>query len=533
MKALKVKRALISVSDKSGIIDFAKYLSSNNVEIISTGGTAKLLEENSINTTKISDFTGSPEILDGRVKTLHPKIFAGILYKRENKKHIDDLKEFNAKNIDLVVVNLYPFSKDFLQEDNRKIEKDIEYIDIGGPTLVRAAAKNFKDVIVVIDPKDYPKVIEELDTNNDLSYNTRLLLAIKAFSFISYYDSIIAKYFSNAFDVLKLNTNIWQNINNKFPQYLTLPAKRLDILRYGENPHQEAALYENSSFVGNSGLHNLKQLHGKKLSYNNLVDIDAAINLANDFNGDNFCAIIKHTNPCGAAIGRTTLDAFNKAFEGDSLSAFGGIVCFNKTVDENVAEAMSKIFFEVIIAPNFSDKALQILQKKKNLRLIVNHSENANKTNGELEVKNVTGAYLLQDKNTQILDKNKLEFPTNRKATNDELDALIFAWKIVKHVKSNAITITDKNSLIGVGAGQMSRIDSLKIAINKASKDLNGTVMASDAFFPFRDCVDEAAKHGISAIIQPGGSIRDKESVEAANEHNIAMVFTRIRHFKH
>jgi phosphoribosylaminoimidazolecarboxamide formyltransferase/IMP cyclohydrolase len=518
MNQLNIKRALISVSDKRNIKELAKFLISQNIEIISTGGTYRTLKENNFQVIEVSQFTGFPEILDGRVKTLNPKIHSGILYKRNNKEHKKTMEDLQLQDIDLVIVNLYPF-EETISKDHFTFDEAIENIDIGGPTLIRAAAKNFKDVIVLVDPNDYNTFICEIREKGFIDEKLRFSFARKAFSHTAYYDAIIANYFNSL-------------CNEKFPEELTLPAKLTQILRYGENPHQEAALYKKLTSHKIIGIPEAKQLNGKELSFNNIVDIDGAINLNREFIGSNFCSIIKHTNPCGAAIGKTLLEAFEKALDGDPLSAFGGIVCFNGKIDKELAQTLKKIFFEVIIAPSFDAEALDILKEKKNLRLIefpINNS--SDKT--LLEVKHITGGYLLQDEDKKTIDEDKLEIPTLKKPNKMELEALLFAWKIVKHVKSNAIVITDNNSLIGVGAGQMSRIDSTKIAISKSRKDLKGKVMASDAFFPFRDCVDEAALHGITAIIQPGGSIRDKEVIEAANEHGIAMVFTNMRHFKH
>lgn len=518
MEQHNIKRALISVSNKKNVVELAKFLIEQNIEIISTGGTAQILYDNNIKITKVEEFTGFPEILDGRVKTLNPKIHAGILYKRKDEEHIKTVNRLNLKSIDIVVVNLYPF-EETISKDNFTFDEAIENIDIGGPTLIRAAAKNFKDVVVIVDPDDYAVLITEFKQKGDIEKKLRFNFAKKAFSLTAYYDALIANYFASLTD-------------EKFPLFLTLPAKLNQTLRYGENPHQEAALYKKSSKGNFKSELEIKQLHGKELSFNNIVDIDGAINLVQEFTDDNFCAIIKHTNPCGAATGRNLLEAFEKALEGDPQSAFGGIVCFNNVVDKTMAETLNKIFFEVIIAKSFTDDALNTLREKKNVRLI-EYPIKSNKNENLLELKDTIGGYLLQDKDTLTIADNNIEYPTKRKPTDIELQALYFAWKVVKHVKSNAIVITDNDSLIGVGAGQMSRIDSTKIAINKSRKSLNGAVLASDAFFPFRDCVDEAAKHGIAAIIQPGGSIRDKEVIDASNEHNIAMVFTHIRHFKH
>jgi phosphoribosylaminoimidazolecarboxamide formyltransferase/IMP cyclohydrolase len=518
MNKHNIKRALISVSNKTNIIELSEFLISENIEIISTGGTAQVLKDNNIKYTKIDEFTGFPEILDGRVKTLNPKVHAGILYKRDNEEHSRTINELELQSIDLVVVNLYPF-EETISKENFTFDDAIENIDIGGPTLIRAAAKNFKDVIIIVNPEDYSLFINEIKEKGYITDTLKFNFAKKAFTYTAYYDAIIANYFTSLSDEI-------------FPYLLTLPAKLVQPLRYGENPHQQAALYKKSFINCHQSESEVKQLHGKELSFNNIVDIDGAIGLAKEFTNEDFCAIIKHTNPCGAAIGKNTLDAFNKALEGDPQSAFGGIVCFNNVVDITLANELNKIFFEVIIAESFTMDALNLLKEKKNLRLIESPIKNRNNAS-LMEIKDTIGGFLIQDKDNLTINVDNIDIPTNKKPTDAELQALFFAWKIVKHVKSNAIVITNNDTLIGVGAGQMSRIDSTRIAIDKARLPLKGAVLASDAFFPFRDCVDEAAKYGIAAIIQPGGSIRDKEVIDAANEHKIAMVFTHIRHFKH
>jgi phosphoribosylaminoimidazolecarboxamide formyltransferase/IMP cyclohydrolase len=517
MDNITINTALISVTDKRSIVSFAESLSKKNVEIISTGGTAKILSENNITVCEISNYTGFPEILDGRVKTLHPKVHAGILYKRDVEEHTDRINEFNVKNINLVVVNLYPFEKT-VSRQNILLEEAIENIDIGGPSLIRAAAKNFENVVVVVDPLDYEEVIDKI-TKGEITYKFRLQLAKKAFNHTAYYDSIIANFFNNLTD-------------EKFPPLIVLPAKKLQSLRYGENPHQEAAFYKKALSDNEANAANAKQLHGKDLSYNNIVDIDAAIELIKEFAKPS-CAIIKHTNPCGAATAENIYDSFLLALQTDPDSAFGGIVCVNRPVEKELAKKLKEIFFEVIISTKFSDEALNILKNKINIRLIEVNNLNSQNVQDRLEIKNVTGGFLIQDRNLTTFIDNKIKVVTKREPSPGEMNALKFAWKIVKHVKSNAIVITNENQLLGVGAGQMSRVDSCKIAAIKARKSLVGSVMASDAFFPFRDSVDEAAKYGITAIIQPGGSIKDIEVINAADEHNIAMVFTGIRHFKH
>jgi phosphoribosylaminoimidazolecarboxamide formyltransferase/IMP cyclohydrolase len=512
------KRALISVSDKTGVVDFAKNLKKHGIEIISTGGTAKLLKEDGIEIVEISDFTGFPEILDGRVKTLHPKVHSGILNIRDNENHQKTMKELKFVDIDIVAVNLYPFEKTVANKDV-KLEDAIENIDIGGPTMIRSAAKNFKFVTVIVDNQDFNTVLSELNEKGGISYKTRIDLARKAFTHTGVYDSIISEYFNNI-------------LNVKFPEEISIAARKKQSLRYGENPHQQAAFYiqpnrfEPSVSTGN-------QLQGKELSFNNIIDINAAVEIVKEFK-EPVVTIIKHTNPCGTAIGKDNYEAYLKALECDPLSAFGGIVATNREIGDELAKKLAEIFLEVVIAPKFSKDALTILSAKKNLRLIEIENLDDFERDCELDIKKVTGGLLLTDRDLHVVEDIKsLEIPTKRKPTEEEYKALDFAWKIVKHVKSNAIVYAASDRTVGVGAGQMSRVDSAKIAAEKARTPLNGLVMASDAFFPFRDSIDEAANRGITAIIQPGGSIRDEEIIAACDEHNIAMVLTKIRHFRH
>jgi len=514
----KPKRALISLSDKKGITEFAKKLSDQGVEIVSTGGTAKLLKENGINIVEISEFTGFPEILDGRVKTLNPKVHAGILNIRDNEHHQKTMSELGLQDIDMVIVNLYPFEKT-ISDKNVELEVAIENIDIGGPTMIRSAAKNFKFVTVIVDNKDFERIEKELLEKGGITYNTRIDLARKAFTHTAVYDSIISSYFNKI-------------LNIKFPDEIAIAARKKQGMRYGENPHQEAAFYTQPN-IKEPSVSTGKQLHGKELSFNNIIDINAAVEIVKEFK-DPVVTIIKHTNPCGTAVGENNFDAYLKALECDPVSAFGGIVGTNKDIDKKLAEELAKIFLEVIVAPKFSKEAIEILSSKKNLRLIEIENLDNFERDEELDIKKVTGGILLADRDLHVFDSIRdLEVPTTRKPTEDEYKALEFAWKVAKHVKSNAIVYAKSDRTIGVGAGQMSRVDSSKIAADKARSPLQGCVMASDAFFPFRDSVDEAAVRGITAIIQPGGSIRDDEVIEACNEHNIAMVFTGIRHFKH
>ncbi len=514
----KIKRALISVSNKEGVVEFAKELEKFDVEILSTGGTKKKLKEAGIKVKSVSEYTGFPEMLDGRVKTLHPKIHAGLLAQRDNPEHIKQMKEHNIESIDLVVINLYPFEQTIKKQDVT-LEEAIENIDIGGPTMLRSAAKNYKDVVVICNPKYYSVVIEEIKRyNGQISEETKRLLAYEVFTHTSHYDRMISDYLKNKF-------NIRASINSK-----QLILEKIQELRYGENPHQKASFYRLSGFSG--GVSGAKQLHGKELSFNNILDLEAAYSIALEFE-EPVSIIIKHTNPCGVAIGNSLLEAYRNAHMTDPVSAFGSVVGFNKEVDKEVAQQIVKTFVEAVIAPMFKEEALNILKQKKNIRLM---QADFIKKQKEDDYKTVSGGgILIQDKNDELY-AGELKTVTKRKPTDEEMEALRFAWKVCKHVKSNAIVYTTKDRTIGIGAGQMSRVDASEIAVMKANKSglsLKGTVLASDAFFPFRDGVDAAANAGATAIIQPGGSLRDKEVISACDEHNIAMVFTGIRHFRH
>lgn len=515
----KVERALISVSDKTGIIEFAAELVKMGIEIISTGGTAKLLNEAGIKITGISDFTGSPEILDGRVKTLHPKIHGGILAKRGDASHQKQMSENDILPIDLVIVNLYPFEKVYLNENSTQ-EDIIENIDIGGPTMLRSAAKNYKDVAVVVKANRYEEILSELKENNgEISDALKLTLSGEVFAVTAAYDALISEYFRKV-------------TGEKFSDPLTLTFEKCADLRYGENPHQQAAFYQEKKRPSIS-VSDANQLHGKELSFNNIIDLEGALDVITEFE-EPACAIIKHTNPCGAAIGENINIAYQKALACDPVSAFGSIISFNRSIDKETAALLSKNFVEAIIAPSFSAEAFDILSGKKNIRLMTLDALNQKQEKiASFDLKKVSGGLLLQDKNNILLDEDSLHTATKRKPTDKELKDLLFAWKIVKHVKSNAIVYVKDNATIGVGAGQMSRVDSSRIAVNKALSDTTGSVLASDAFFPFRDGIDAAYDAGCTAIIQPGGSIRDEEVIEACNEYNMAMVFTKIRHFKH
>ncbi len=532
---MKPVRAIISVSDKTGIIPFARELSKMGVEIISTGGTAKLLKENDISVKEIYEVTEFPEIMEGRVKTLHPKVHGGILSKRDNPDHIKTMEELGIKRIDIVVVNLYPFKETV--KKGSSFEEIIENIDIGGPTMVRAAAKNFKYVAIVTDPADYDRIVEELKSTGEISLKTRFYLAKKAFNLTAHYDAVITEY------LFSVNEEGKKNIEPpEFRNPLTITFEKIQDLRYGENPHQRAAFYR-EIFNEEPCVTNAKKIHGaKELSFNNIYDIDGAFNLVLEFDPKKdgiACAIIKHANPCGIAIGETPEDAYEKALKVDPISAFGGIIAFNATVNEEVANLIVKRFYECIIAPGYSDRALEILKTKKNLRVLTTNGLKNLESRGEnspFDYRKVVGGMLVQDRDLITVIPEKIKVVTEREPTEKEWKDLLFAFKVVKWVKSNSVVYAKDGIAIGIGVGQTSRIDAAKCAALKAKEmrlNMEGCVLASEAFFPFRDSVDEAAKVGVKAIIQPGGSIRDKEVIEAANEHGMAMVFTGVRHFRH
>ncbi len=523
MNEKKIRRALISVYDKTDIVKFSKDLSDLGIEIISTGGTAKLLRENGIECTEVEQITDSPEILDGRVKTLHPFIHGAILAKRDNPAHMDQLEKMKIKPIDLIVINLYPFEK-VIQQKQTTLDVALENIDIGGPTMIRAAAKNFPDVAVVTSADQYEEILSELKTNNGaISLETRKKLAIAAFRRTHEYDGIIYGYLQESGE---------KSEDEKFPYLLNLNLRKIQDLRYGENPHQKAAFYQDLS-CKTPGLAALEQLHGKELSFNNIMDLDAVVRMVQSFEAP--CAVIvKHSNPCGVAVGADVHDAFVKAFATDSLSAFGGIYGFNRKLDLKTAEELRKVFIEVIVAPDYEQIAFQLLAKKKNLRLL--KLDFGQREENEINFKRVAGGLLVQDEDTADLNEEKLMVVSEREPTEKEWEALKFSWKVVKWVKSNAIVFCREDRTIGIGAGQMSRVDASQLAIDKAKRaglSLEGTVLASDAFFPFRDGVDVAAEAGATAIIQPGGSVRDEEVIRAVKEHKMSMVFTGIRHFRH
>ncbi|GMO01416.1 bifunctional phosphoribosylaminoimidazolecarboxamide formyltransferase/IMP cyclohydrolase [Parageobacillus thermoglucosidasius] len=512
---MTVKRALLSVSNKEGIVSLAKQLVELGVEIISTGGTKKTLEEAGVPVIGISDVTGFPEILDGRVKTLHPIIHGGLLAIRDNERHQNELREHHITPIDLVVVNLYPFQQTIAKSDVTFAEA-IENIDIGGPTMLRAAAKNHQYVTVVVDPADYDAVVQELKEHGDVSAEMKLKLAAKVFRHTAAYDAMIAEYLTN-------------KTGEEYPESFTITFEKKQSLRYGENPHQTAAFYQKP--LGSSfSIAKAAQLHGKELSYNNINDANAALQLVKEF-AEPAAVAVKHMNPCGVGIGATIYEAFIKAYEADPTSIFGGIIALNREVDKDTAEKMHEIFLEIIIAPSFSSEALDILTQKKNIRLLT-VDFTAPDTNEKLLV-SVQGGLLVQEADTRTLSDGEIKVVTKREPTEQEWESLQFAWKVVKHVKSNAIVLAKDGMTIGVGAGQMNRVGAAKIAIEQAGEKAKGAVLASDAFFPMDDTVEAAAKAGITAIIQPGGSIRDADSIKKADEYGIAMVFTGIRHFKH
>ena len=523
---MAVERALLSVFDKSGIVEFARKLAALKIEILSTGGTAKLLREEGVPVKDVSDFTGWPEMLGGRVKTLHPKVHGGLLYRRHHSEDQKQAKEHGIVPIDLVVVNLYPF-----EETAAKVylpaEELIENIDIGGPTMLRSAAKNFESVTVVTDPADYERVAAELEANQDTSLGLRLELARKVFATTSRYDGLITM---NLERLSMLGDKLEVQPKPVLPERVHLALRRKQELRYGENPHQSAGLYTPAGSVP-KGLAAAKQLQGKELSYNNYVDLESARRLVAEFERP-AAVIIKHNNPCGAAEQASLLDAYTKAFACDPLSAFGGVLAFNHIVDAVTAEAVSKLFAECILAPGFADRAQEIFAAKKNLRLLL-LPQGGLDADRELQLKPIFGGMLVQQPDLGTLKGKELRVATKRAPTEAELTDLKFAWKVCKHVKSNAIVFAKDGATLGVGAGQMSRVDSVKIGVAKAQKLLQGTVVASDAFFPFPDGVEEAARAGATAVIQPGGSVKDPEVIATADRLGLAMVFTEMRHFLH
>ncbi|RKP51080.1 bifunctional phosphoribosylaminoimidazolecarboxamide formyltransferase/IMP cyclohydrolase [Trinickia fusca] len=520
-----IKQALISVSDKSGIVEFAQSLSALGVKILSTGGTAKLLADAGLAVTEVADYTGFPEMLDGRVKTLHPKVHGGILARRDLPEHMAALEAHGIPTIDLLVVNLYPFVAT-VSKDECTLEDAIENIDIGGPTMLRSAAKNHRDVTVVVDPADYATVLDEMRANgNAVSYKTNFRLATKVFAHTAQYDGAITNYLTSLTEALQHSSR------NTYPSTMNLAFEKVQDLRYGENPHQSAAFYRDL-VVPAGALAGYRQLQGKELSYNNIADADAAWECVKTFDAP-ACVIIKHANPCGVAVGADSLEAYSKAFQTDPTSAFGGIIAFNREVDEAAANAVAKQFVEVLIAPSLTDGAKQVFAAKQNVRVLeiaLGAGQNP------FDFKRVGGGLLVQSPDAKNVLQRDLRVVTRRHPTPQEMDDLMFAWRVAKFVKSNAIVFCGKGMTLGVGAGQMSRVDSARIASIKAQNaglTLNGSAVASDAFFPFRDGLDVVVAAGATCVIQPGGSMRDDEVIAAADEHNIAMVMTGVRHFRH
>jgi len=515
---LAITRALISVSDKTGLVEFAQALARHKVQILSTGGTAKALKDAGLAVTDVSQHTGFPEILDGRVKTLHPMIHGGILAKRDDRKHRMQMETHQIKPIDLVVVNLYPFVETVAS--GAGFDECIENIDIGGPAMIRAAAKNHAGVTVITDPGEYASVVEEMDRNNGMvGHELRRWLAGEAYARTASYDAHIARWLSQV------------TSGETFPKRLTLPGRRKQVLRYGENPHQEAALY--ASAPGRPGVASADQIQGKELSFNNINDADAAFELVSEFD-EPTVVIVKHANPCGVASGTSLSKAWEPALACDPVSAFGGIVAVNRPVNEEFARQLTGLFLEVVIAPGISDAAKAVLAGKANLRVLITRSM-PNPMDRSLNVKSISGGFLVQTRDFGRIDRSELKIVTRRAPTDAELADMLFAWKVAKHVKSNAIVYVRGQATVGVGAGQMSRVDSARIAARKSSEHAgtDGSVVASDAFFPFADGLKVAIEAGATAVIQPGGSIRDAEVIAAADEAGIAMVFTGMRHFKH
>jgi phosphoribosylaminoimidazolecarboxamide formyltransferase/IMP cyclohydrolase len=546
----KIKRALVSLSDKTGAVEFASKLSELGVEIISTGGTAKALREAGLKVTDVSEVTGFPEMMDGRVKTLHPKIHGAFLALRDNERHVASMNEHGIEPIDMVVVNLYPFEST-VAKDGVRLEEAVENIDIGGPAMIRSASKNWRDVAIVTDPRLYTELIREMEENEgSVSLATRQRLAVLAYTRTASYDLAIASYLAAQLSDSELERieplNPLQNLTfieseslavddaadaDGFADVVDLQMDKVADLRYGENPHQRAALYTTGE---SGGIANAEQLHGKEMSFNNYVDAEAAWNLVNDFD-QTAVAIIKHTNPSGVGLGATNEEAYRRALSTDPVSAFGGIVAFNRTVDAEVARSVIEVFSEVIVAPGYDADALEVFRSKKNLRILLLRSTNEDGSS-PFEYKQISGGFLVQDADRHRVGEADLKTVSKRQPTQDELRAMLLAWQVCKHVKSNAIVLANEVQTVGVGSGQMNRVDSVRIAAMRAERfdlPVKGSALASDAFFPFRDNVDEAASMGVTAIIQPGGSVKDEDSIAAADEHGIAMVFTGYRHFKH
>ena len=517
-----IKRAILSVSDKTGIVDLARRLAAKGVTLLSTGGTQKAIAEAGIPVTGVSEITGFPECLDGRVKTLHPMIHAGLLAIRENEEHMAQIKELGVEPIDMVIINLYPF-RATIEKPNVTFEDAVENIDIGGPTMLRAAAKNAQDVVVIIDPADYDKVMDEVEATGDVSLKTKRYLQYKVFEHTAQYDAMIQQY---------LRTQLEDAEEFEFPKNLTVTFEKVQDMRYGENPHQKAAFYRDLTDIAGT-LPAAKQLHGKELSYNNINDTNGALELLREFATTAVIAV-KHGNPCGVGVADEVAEAYRLAYEADPVSVFGGIVVTNATVDAATAEQMSKIFLEIIVAPKFTDEALEILTKKKNLRLLELDTTIRAYPKAERIMRKVAGGLLVQEVDDKLLpDEGELKVVTEKAPTEQEMKDLMLAWKIVKHAKSNGIAIAKDNQSLGIGPGQVTRIWSTQMAIERSGEKVKGAALASDAFFPFDDCVKACAEAGITCIIQPGGAVRDQDSIDACNKGGIAMGFTGLRHFKH
>ena len=507
---VKIKRALVSVFDKTGLVELGHSLEGLGIEILSTGGSAKTLRDSGVSVTDVSDYTKFPEIMDGRVKTINPLVEGGILGLRD--KHNKDAEDNNIKWIDLVVCNLYPFSET-INRDDCDLAMALENVDIGGPTMIRSAAKNVGWVTVVVDPSDYPALAKDLSNDNSIRYETREMFSAKAFGHTAQYDVIIHNYMKGT------------PLSDEF----SLTYEKHSEMRYGENPHQAAAAYKISGDSSNSVLK--AEIHqGKKLSYNNIMDADAAFSCLKEFE-ETACVIVKHANPCGVSKGENMLEVYKQAFNADSLSAFGGVIAMNKQCDELVAEEISKVFVEIVLAPSFTKEALEIFSTKKNLRVL--EAGNIKPREKLLEVRNVVGGIIVQETDTSVIQKQDLKTVTTAKPSDSEVETMLFGWKVLKHIKSNGILIVKDNTTVGVGAGQVSRVDSVDIAMKKSGENIQGSILCSDAFFPFRDSIDKISNSGIKAVLQPGGSVRDNEVIEACNEHGIAMVFTGQRCFKH
>ena len=507
---VKIKRALVSVFDKTGLVELGHSLEGLGIEILSTGGSAKTLRDSGVSVTDVSDYTKFPEIMDGRVKTINPLVEGGILGLRD--KHNKDAEDNNIKWIDLVVCNLYPFSET-INKDDCDLAMALENVDIGGPTMIRSAAKNVGWVTVVVDPSDYPALAKDLNNDNSIRYETRKIFSAKAFGHTAQYDVIIHNYMKGT------------PLSDEF----SLTYEKHSEMRYGENPHQAAAAYKISGDSSNSVL-NAKIHQGKKLSYNNIMDADAAFSCLKEFE-ETACVIVKHANPCGVSKGENMLEVYKQAFNADSLSAFGGVIAMNKQCDELVAKEISKVFVEIVLAPSFTKEALEIFSTKKNLRVL--EVGNIKPREKLLEVRNVVGGIIVQETDTSVIQKQDLKTVTTAKPSDSEVETMLFGWKVLKHIKSNGILIVKNNTTVGVGAGQVSRVDSVDIAMKKSGENIQGSILCSDAFFPFRDSIDKISNSGIKAVLQPGGSVRDDEVIEACNEHGIAMVFTGQRCFKH